>query len=168
MEMNLYKVNGALAKYFYCNTLACAYMLFKANKLIPENIMNIDIKEDIPARLLPSAKNICTSCITAFLEFILKPLSAKLLQKMAETNVKIALWNYWRLAQLERPPNWNSRNWKTTTSALHCGSRWRDTNIVTKALECEWEKHSNFKTKANKIIELKKLSLDFVDTQYGD
>ena len=70
------KVNGASAKYFRCNTPAYAYPLFKTHKLTPENLLNVDIKE-IPVRLLQSAGNISTSRITAFLEFILKPISAE-------------------------------------------------------------------------------------------
>ena len=70
------KVNGASAKYVRCNTPAYAYPLFKTHKLTPENLLNVDIKE-IPVRLLQSAGNISTSRITAFLEFILKPISAE-------------------------------------------------------------------------------------------
>ena len=74
---NVYrKVNGASAKYFRCNTPAYAYPLFKTHKLTPENLLNVDIKE-IPVRLLQSAGNISTSRITAFLEFIPKPISAE-------------------------------------------------------------------------------------------
>ena len=69
------KVNGASAKYFCCNTPAYAYPLFKTHKLTPENLLNVDIKE-IPMRLLQSAGNISASGLTAFLEFILKPISA--------------------------------------------------------------------------------------------
>jgi len=68
------KVNGALAKFFCCNTPAYAYPLFKTHKLSPENLLNADIK-DISVRLLQSAGNISTSRITAFLELILKPIS---------------------------------------------------------------------------------------------
>jgi len=70
------KVNGASAKYFRCNTPAYAYPLFKTHKLTPENLLNVDIKE-MPVGLLQSAGNISTSRITAFLEFILKPISAE-------------------------------------------------------------------------------------------
>ena len=78
------KVNGASAKYFRCNTPAYAYPLFKTHKLTPENWLNVDIKE-IPVRLLQSAGNISTSRITAFREFILKPISAEFV-KTARTN----------------------------------------------------------------------------------
>ena len=69
------KVNGALAKFFPCDTPVYAYPVFKTCKLTPENLLNVDIK-DIPVRLLKSAGNISTSRITAFLELILKPICA--------------------------------------------------------------------------------------------
>jgi len=46
-------------------------------------------------------------------------------------------------------------------------SLWRDT--VAKALECALDKHSKFNTKAREIIvELNKIYLNNVVTQYGD
>jgi len=66
------KVNGALPKFFCCNTPA--YPLFKTHKLSPENLLNVDIK-GILVRLLQSVGNISTSRITAFVELILKPIS---------------------------------------------------------------------------------------------
>jgi len=66
--------------FFYCNTPAYAFPLFRTHTMTPDNLLNVDIK-DIPVRFLQSAGNISTSHITAFLELILKPI----IQTFAET-----------------------------------------------------------------------------------
>jgi len=47
----------------------------KTHKLIPENLLDVDIK-DKPVRLLQCAGEISTARNTALLELILKPISA--------------------------------------------------------------------------------------------
>ena len=127
------KVNGASAKYFRCNTPAYAYPLFKTHKLTPEILLNVDIKE-IPVRLLQSAGNISTSRITAFLEFILKPISAEFWKNCPN-----------EFCQDSRQYIGDLLLWKERlTKKLET----RDT--VTKALECALEKHSDYSAEAVK------------------
>ena len=144
-----HKVNGTSAKYFRCNTPAYAYPLFKTHKLTPENLLNVDIKE-ILVRLLQSAGNISTSRITAFLEFILKPISANF-AKTARTNfVKTAVSTLEtclcgksalqkKLETAKQKPVFYIV--AADAKALY-PSLYRDT--VTKALECALEKHSDY------------------------
>jgi len=46
---SFHKVNGALRNVFRCSTPAYAHPLFKTQKLTPENLLNVNIK-DIPVR----------------------------------------------------------------------------------------------------------------------
>ena len=71
-----FKLPGAIAKFFRCNTPAYAYPLFKTHKLSVEELLHSEVA-DIPVRLLQSAGNIPTSRITAFWEFLLKPISVQ-------------------------------------------------------------------------------------------
>jgi len=70
------KVPRAIATFLRCNTPAYAYPLFKTHKLSVEELLHAEVA-DIPMRLLQSAGNIPKSCITAFLEVLLKPISIK-------------------------------------------------------------------------------------------
>jgi len=131
------------------------------------------MSKTIPVRLLQFAGNISISCITALLELILKPISTDL-QKLPRRMLSRQLSIHQRPAQLERPPNHNSRNWKAKpvfyivvadAKALH-PSLCRDT--VTKALECALEKDSKLNTNAQKILKLNDICRNNVVTQYGD
>ena len=168
------KVNGASAKYFRCNTPTYAYPLFKTHKLTPANLLNVAIKE-IPVRLLQSAGNISTSRITAFLEFILKPISAEFCKNCPNEFCQdsrhyigdLLMWKERLTKKIEtakqKPVFYIvAADVKALYPSLH-----RDT--VTKALECAFEKHSDYSAEARKIIvELNKICLNNVVTQYGD
>ena len=67
-------VKGQKAKYFNVKNLAYAYPLFKTHKLNQDELKSTKI-ENIPVRLLQAAGNIAISRFTAFLEYILKPIS---------------------------------------------------------------------------------------------
>ena len=94
-----------IGKVVCCRSRAYAYRLFKTHKLIPENLLNVDIK-DIIVRFLQSTGNIRTSGITAFLELILKPIS-RLLHKLPRRILSRHPSIHWIPAQLERAPNQN-------------------------------------------------------------
>jgi len=168
------KVNDASAKYFRCNTPAYAYPLFRTHKLTPENLLNVDNKE-IPVPLLQSAKNTSTSRIIAFLEFILKPISAefckncpnKFRQDSRQYIGDLLMWKE-RLTKILETAKQKPVFYivAADVKALY-PSLYRDT--VTKALECALEKHSDYSAEARKILfELKKICLNNVFTQYGD
>ena len=161
------KVNGASAKYFRCNIPAYAYPLFKTHKRTPENLLNVDIKE-IPVRLLQSVGNISTSRITAFLEFILKPISAEFCKNCPNEFCQDSRQYIGdltkKLETAKRKPVFYIV--AADVKALY-PSLCRDT--VTKTLECVLEKHSDYSAEARKIIvELNKICLNNVVTQYGD
>jgi len=90
------------------------------------NLLNVDTKE-IPVRLLKSAGNISTSRIAAFLEFILKPISAEFCQTCSNEFCQdsrqyigdLLMWKE-RLAK-------KTRNCKAKTSVLHCSGRCEST-----------------------------------------
>ena len=169
-----HKVNGASAKYFRCNTPVYTYPLLKTHKLTPENLLNVDIKE-IPVHLLQSAGNISTSCITAFLEFILKPISAEFCKNCPNEFCQdsrqyigdLLMWKE-RLTKILETAKQKLVSYivAADVKALY-PSLYRDT--VTNALECALEKHSDYSAEARKIIvELNKICLNNVVTQYGD
>ena len=168
------KVNGTSAKYFRCNTPAYAYPLFKTHKLTPENLLNGDIKQ-IPVRLLQSAGNISTSRNTAFLEFILKSISAEFCKNCPNEFCQDSRQNIGDLL------TWKERHTKKLETAKQkpvfyfvaadvkalYPSLYRAN--VTKALECALKKHSDYSAEARKIIvKLIKICLNNVVTQYGD
>jgi len=121
--------------------------------------------------LLQSAGNISTSCITVFLELILKPISVDFCKNSPDEFCQDSCQYITDLL------NWKDCLIKTqeTTKqkpvfvivvadvkALY-PSLCRDT--VTKALECALEKHSKFNTKTRKIIVgLKEICLNNVVT----
>ena len=105
-----------------------------------ENLLNVDIKE-MPVRLLQSAGNISTSRITAFLEFILKPISAEFCKNYPNEFCHdsrqyigdLLMWKERLTKKLEtakpKPVFYIAADVKALYSSLY-----RDT--VTKALEC--------------------------------
>jgi len=147
------KVSGASAKYFRCNTPAYAYPLSKTHKLTPETLLNVDIKE-IPVRLLQSAGNISTSRITAFLEFILKPISAEFCKNCPNDFCQdsrqyirdLLMWKERLTKKLETAkPKPMFYIVAADVKALY-PTFYR--HIVTKALQCALEKHSNYSAEA--------------------
>ena len=150
------KANGASEKYFSCKTPAYAYPLFKTHKLTLENLLNVDIKE-IPVRLLQSAGNISTSRITAFFEFILKPISAEFCkncpngfcQDSRQYIGDLLMWKERLTQKLETAKQKPVFYIVADVKALY-PSLYRDT--VTNALECALEKHSDYSAEACKII----------------
>ena len=72
---NYRKIPGSIAKHFACNQPAYAYPLFKTHKISPNDLLDISVF-GIPVRLLQSAGFITTSRFTAYLEFLLQPISA--------------------------------------------------------------------------------------------
>jgi len=163
------KVNGTSAKYFRCNTPAYAYPLFKTHKLTPDNLLNVDIKE-IPVRLLQSAGSISTSRITAFLELILKPISAEFCKncpnEFSEDSRQyigdLLIWKERLTKKLETAKQKPVFYIVAADVKALYPSLYRDT--VTKALECALEKHSDYSAEARKIV----VELNNVFTQYGD
>jgi len=151
-----------------------AYPLFKTHKLTPENLLNVDIKE-IPVRLLQSAGNISTLRITAFLEFILKPISTEFCkncpnefcQDSCQYIGDLLMWKERLTKKLETVKQKPVFYIVAADMKALYPSLYRDT--VTKALECALEKHSDYSAEACKIIiELNKICLNNVVTQYGD
>jgi len=137
------KVNGASAKYFRCDTPVYSYPLFKTHKLTPENLLNVDIKE-IPVRLLQSAGNISTSRITAFLEFILKPISVEFCKNCPnafcqDSRQYIGDLLMWKDRLTKKQETAKPKPVFSIVAAdvkALCPSLYRDT--VTKTLECAW------------------------------
>ena len=72
-------ISGPSAKYFASTLPAYCYPLFKTHKLSLEELKTSPIS-NFPVRLLQSAGNITTSRVTAFLEYILSPISKQFCQ----------------------------------------------------------------------------------------
>ena len=150
-----------------------AYLLFKTHKLTPENLQNNDIKE-ILLRLLQSDGN-STSHITAFLEFILKLISAEFCRNCPNEFCQdsrqyigdLLMWKERLTNKLETAKQKPVFYIVAADVKALYPSLYGD--IVTKALECALEKHSDYSAQARKIIiELNKICLNNVVTQYGD
>jgi len=136
--------------------------------------LNVDIKE-IPVRLLQSAGDITTSRIAAFLEFILEPISAgfckncpnEFCQDSRQYIGDLLIWKEHLAKKLETAKQKPVFYIVAANVKALYPSLYRDT--VTKALECALEKHSDYSAEARKIIiELNKICLNNVVTQYGD
>ena len=80
--------SGSIAKHFSCLTLAHIYPLFKTHKLILQQLVSFPITY-FPVQLLQSAGYITTSHITAFLKYILNPISKQFCQFQFINIVKI-------------------------------------------------------------------------------
>ena len=72
-------ISGSIAKHFSCLTPAYIYSLFKTHKLSLQQLVSFPITH-FPVWLLQSADYIRTSRITAFLEYILNPISKQFCQ----------------------------------------------------------------------------------------
>ena len=125
--------------------------------------------------LLQSAGNISTSRITAFLEFILKPISTEFCknchnefcQDSRQYIGDLLMWKKRLTKKLETAKQKPVFYIVAADVKALYPSLYRDT--VTKVLECALEKHSNYSAEARKIIvELNKICLNNVATQYGD
>ena len=72
-------ISGCIAKHFSCSTPAYIYPLFKTHKLSLQQLVSFPITH-FTVRLPQSAGYITTSRITAFLEYILNPISKQFCQ----------------------------------------------------------------------------------------
>jgi len=113
--------------------------------------------------------------ITAFLEFILKPISAEFCkncpneccQDSCQYIGDLLMWKERFTKKLESTKQKPVFYIVAADVKALYPSLYRDT--VTKVLECALEKHSNYSAEARKIIvELNKICLNNVATQYGD
>jgi len=91
----------------------------------------------MPVRLLQSTGNISTSRITAFLEFIMKPVSADFCKNYPnefwqDSRQYIGDLFIWKKAPYKKP-----RNCKTKTSVLHCSGRCESTSPKLVKRYCE-------------------------------
>ena len=76
---NYQKTSGLQAKYFDNKEPGYIYPPFKTPKFTPKDLMDLGICK-IPVRLLQSVGKIYTSRFTAFLEYLLQPISVKYCQ----------------------------------------------------------------------------------------
>jgi len=141
--------------------------------MTPEHILNADIK-DIPVCLLQSSGNISTSCLTAFLEILLRTISADFCRNRPD---EICQDSCQYIEDLLNWKNCLTKTWKTgkqipafsiisaDAKALY-SSLCRET--VTKVLERALEKQCKFNKPQEIIVELNTICLNNVVTQYGD
>ena len=162
-----HKVKGPKAKEFCNNTPAYIYPLFKTHKLKQERFESTS-PELIPIRFLQFAGKIFISRFTAFLEYILQPISAKFCQAkideyFQDSKSYLKMVTESKTNQMKKPKQKESLYLVAADVTALYPTRSR--NLVRQALQVV----SLYSQKATKtIVEMVMLYLENVVTQFEE
>ena len=149
-----HKVEGSKAKEFCNNTPAYIYPLFKRHKLKPELLESTSPKLN-PIRLLQSAGKIFILRFTAFLEYILQPISVKFCQTEIDEYYQdsknyLRVLTEWKTNQMKKPKQTESLHLVAADVTALCPTISR--NLVGKALKKALQVINSYSQKAIKTI----------------
>nr|CAB3263302.1 uncharacterized protein LOC108950347 [Phallusia mammillata] len=167
-ENGIYRhISGPSAKYFSIYNTAYAYPLFKTHKLLQEHLHTIKAI-DIPIRLLQAAGQITTSRVTAFLEYLLKPVSVNYCKSVVDeycqdTKHYLQSLAIWESSLKETQP---LHLVAADVTALYPNLR---RELVKQALSSALSTHTNFSVKGrNLLTQLVMFCLSNVVTEFKD